>query len=85
MGQDHVISILCSHLEMFSCRVELGTKLQSFEQRPDHVAVNLVTTQDSQDSSTREIIETAYFDWVVGADGARGKYLTSLDVELRVM
>lgn len=78
IGQDHAKSILRSHLEKLTCKVELGTRLLSFKQHPDHVVVNLVTTLDSQDSSTGEITETACFDWIVGADGARGKYLTSL-------
>jgi hypothetical protein len=78
MGQDRIESILRSHLETFKCRVELGTKLRSFEQHSNHVDVDLqlVITQNGQDL-TEEITETACFDWVVGADGAHGKYLTS--------
>lgn len=75
MGQARAESILRSHLETFKCKVELGTKLRSFEQHPNHVDVDLVITPDGQDS-TKEITETGCFDWVVGADGARGKYLT---------
>jgi 2-polyprenyl-6-methoxyphenol hydroxylase-like FAD-dependent oxidoreductase len=65
MGQDHTERILRSHLEKYGCQVELGTKLRSFEQYPDHVTVDLVITRNGQD-----ITEMMDYDWVVGADGA---------------
>ena len=66
IGQDRHEGILRSHLEKFGCTVELGTKLQSFEQYPDHVEVELIkTSQDGKEN----IAEKAQFAWVVGADG----------------
>ena len=66
IGQDRHEGILRSHLEKFGRTVELGTKLQSFKQYPDHVEVELIkTSQDGKEN----IAEMAQFAWVIGADG----------------
>jgi 2-polyprenyl-6-methoxyphenol hydroxylase-like FAD-dependent oxidoreductase len=67
MGQDRVEQIVRSHLEKYGSQVELATELRSFEQHPDHVTAHLVIARDGQES-----IETANYDWIIGADGGRG-------------
>lgn len=69
IGQERTENILLSHIEKYSCHVELGTRLQSFEQFADHVVAHLVkTTEDG-----REVLETLSTNFLLGSDGARGK------------
>jgi 2-polyprenyl-6-methoxyphenol hydroxylase-like FAD-dependent oxidoreductase len=68
IGQNVTEAILRSHIEKYSCHVELSTRLQSFEQQSDHVIAQLVkTTDDGQ-----EVPETLSVQFLLGADGARG-------------
>ena len=65
VGQDRHEELLRSHLKKLGCTVEVGTKLQSFKQHPDHVEVELIKT----DQDGKEFIESAQFAWLIGADG----------------
>jgi len=77
LGQDHLETILRSALEEnYSCRVELGTELKSFEQGVDRVSAHMIKHQGNQ-----EISETASFEWLVGTDGARGVVRKLLGLE----
>jgi len=51
------------HLEKFSCSVEAGTELRSFEQSDEGVTAVLAN------NGTVETFETK---WMIGADGAKG-------------
>ena len=55
--------VLRHHLEKFSCFVETGIELRSFEQSDEGVTAVLVKN---------EISETVHTKWVIGADGAKG-------------
>jgi 2-polyprenyl-6-methoxyphenol hydroxylase-like FAD-dependent oxidoreductase len=55
--------ILRRHLEKFSCFVETGTELRSFEQSDEGVTAVL---------AKNEILETVDTKWMIGADGAKG-------------
>jgi flavin-dependent dehydrogenase len=73
IGQDATEAILRSHIEKYSCHIELATQLQSFEQHSDHVVAQLVkTTDDGQ-----EVPETLSVSFLVGCDGARGTLYAS--------
>lgn len=68
IGQNVTEAVLRSHIEKYSCHVELATRLQSFEQKSDHVVARLVkTTDDGQ-----EVPETLSVKYLLGSDGARG-------------
>lgn len=72
MGQDSAERILRSHLARYGCEVELGTSLSAFKQDKDHVTGTLVKSVDGEDH-----IEEFEVDWLIGADGARGKAIFS--------
>lgn len=60
-----------AELSKCGCEVELGVELQTFEQFDDHVKVTLLRhSLDGGDSEPKT--EEASYDWVIGADGARG-------------
>ncbi|KAG2362728.1 FAD binding domain-containing protein, partial [Suillus spraguei] len=63
MGQQLLDVILRRHLEKFSCSVEMGTELRSFEQSDEGVTATLIKNG---------IAETFDTKWVIGADGAKG-------------
>ncbi|KAG2153626.1 FAD-binding monooxygenase [Suillus bovinus] len=63
MGQQLLDVILRRHLEKFSCAVEMGTELRSFEQSDEGVTTVL---------AKNGILETFDTKWVIGADGAKG-------------
>ena len=70
MGQDTAERILRSHLAKYGCEVELGTSLSAFKQDKDHVTGTLVKSVGGEDHT-----EEFEVDWLVGADGARGKII----------
>lgn len=70
LGQDHLEKILYAALAEYSCQVELGTELTSFEQYEGHVEVNLL--KRGMDMNADGTPETTKFEWVIGTDGARG-------------
>ncbi|KAG2362732.1 FAD binding domain-containing protein [Suillus spraguei] len=63
MGQQLLDVILRRHLEKFSCSVEMGTELRSFEQSGEGVTATL---------TKNGITETFDTKWIIGADGAKG-------------
>ncbi|KAI0784349.1 FAD binding domain-containing protein [Abortiporus biennis] len=68
LGQDRAESILRSHLAKLGVEVERSTELVSFQQDGDGV-ISEILKRDSGKQETREI---ARFNFLVGADGARG-------------
>ncbi|KAL0953975.1 hypothetical protein HGRIS_005134 [Hohenbuehelia grisea] len=75
MGQDTQTEILRSHLAKHGVFVETGTELRKFEQKPDHVEVEIVKLDGG-----KETIEIAQFPYIVGADGASSIIRKGLDV-----
>jgi 2-polyprenyl-6-methoxyphenol hydroxylase-like FAD-dependent oxidoreductase len=65
LGQDHLEQILRLELKKLSCEVEWGTKLLSFKQDKNSVCAQISLPGDA-------MTEMATFDYVIGADGARG-------------
>ncbi|KAG1742105.1 FAD binding domain-containing protein [Suillus lakei] len=63
IGQQLLDVVMRNHLKKFSCSVEMGTELRSFEQSDEGVTVVLAK------NSMIEIIDT---QWMIGADGAKG-------------
>ncbi|KAG0704756.1 FAD binding domain-containing protein [Suillus ampliporus] len=63
IGQQLLDVILRRHLEKFSCSVEMGTELRSFEQSEEGVAAVL---------AKNGVLETFDTKWMIGADGAKG-------------
>ncbi|KAG1867156.1 FAD binding domain-containing protein [Suillus subalutaceus] len=63
IGQQLLDVILRRHLEKFSCSVEMGTELRSFEQSDEGVTAVL---------AKNGTLETFNTKWVIGADGAKG-------------
>ncbi|KAG1872119.1 FAD binding domain-containing protein [Suillus tomentosus] len=62
MGQQLLDVILRRHLEKFSCSVEMGTELRSFEQSDEGVTAVLAKNGISETFDTK---------WIIGADGAK--------------
>ncbi|KAG2157977.1 FAD binding domain-containing protein [Suillus bovinus] len=65
MGQQLLDVILRRHLEKFSCSVEMGTELRSFEQSDE--GVTTILAKNGMPES-----ETFNTKWIIGADGAKG-------------
>ena len=63
IGQQLLDVVLRRHLEKFSCTVEAGTELRSFEQSDEGVTAIL---------AKNDMLETFHAKWVIGADGAKG-------------
>ncbi len=71
LGQCTVDKIMRAELSKYGCEVELGVELQTFTQFDDHVEVTLLKhSLDGGDVTPGT--EKASYDWVIGADGARG-------------
>ncbi|KII86789.1 hypothetical protein PLICRDRAFT_55688 [Plicaturopsis crispa FD-325 SS-3] len=68
LGQDTAESILRDKLAEYGTHVELGTELRSFTQEGDQIVTQIVKI--ACDGS--ETLETKVYDWLVGADGAKG-------------
>ncbi|KAF7356154.1 Pentachlorophenol 4-monooxygenase [Mycena venus] len=64
IGQDHLEDVLRIALQKYSCEVEFGTSLVSFTQDADGVDA-IIKGEKGQE-------ETHRFDFLIGADGARG-------------
>ncbi|KAF9478246.1 hypothetical protein BDN70DRAFT_880202 [Pholiota conissans] len=71
LGQDKLEKIFHNALAAFGCSVELGTELLSFVQTDGRVRAKLIKRGMSQDMDSGEIEETM-FEYMIGADGARG-------------
>ncbi|KAG0697640.1 FAD binding domain-containing protein [Suillus ampliporus] len=63
IGQQLLDVVLRRHLEKFSCSVEMGTELRSFEQSEEGVTAVL---------ARNGVLETFDTKWMIGADGAKG-------------
>jgi 2-polyprenyl-6-methoxyphenol hydroxylase-like FAD-dependent oxidoreductase len=63
MGQQLLDVVLRRHLDKFSCTIESGTELRSFEQSDEGITAILVKNN---------ISETVHTKWMIGADGAKG-------------
>ncbi|OJA14583.1 hypothetical protein AZE42_10064 [Rhizopogon vesiculosus] len=63
IGQQLLDVVLQRHLEKFSCFVEGGTELRSFEQSDEGITAVL---------AKNEILENFHTKWMIGADGAKG-------------
>ncbi|KAF9453539.1 pentachlorophenol 4-monooxygenase [Macrolepiota fuliginosa MF-IS2] len=70
LGQDHLEKIFHAALADLGCAVELGTELVSFTQSDDHVEAKLLVK--GMDPNAEGVEEVASFEYMVGADGARG-------------
>lgn len=70
LGQDRLEKIFHSKLAELGCTVELGTTLVSFTQSADHVEAKLLVRGMHPEAEGVE--EVASFEYMVGADGARG-------------
>ncbi|KAG1882163.1 FAD binding domain-containing protein [Suillus subluteus] len=71
MGQQLLDVILRRHLEKFSCSVEMGTELRSFEQSDEGVTAVLAKNGISETFDTK---------WIIGADGAKGVVRKQLEL-----
>ncbi|KAF5383606.1 hypothetical protein D9615_003497 [Tricholomella constricta] len=71
LGQNHVEDILRTALAELSCKVEVGTELVAFEQTANGVNVQLAR-HGADGSDVKGSPEHASYDWMIGADGARG-------------
>jgi len=69
LGQENLDKIFRAELEKYGCTIEIGVELQSLEQFDSHVQVKLL--RHSLDSTESQLEEGSY-EWVIGADGARG-------------
>ncbi|KAH9474280.1 Flavin-dependent monooxygenase [Psilocybe cubensis] len=67
-GQDGLDRVLRSELEKLGCFVELGAELQALTQDDDKVHVKILHHKPDQSVH----VEKTSYNWVVGADGARG-------------
>lgn len=71
LGQDKLEKIFHAALARFGCFVELGTELQGLQNLGDRVRVHLLRRGFSLDPNAGTP-ETSEYEWVIGADGARG-------------
>ncbi|KAI0784360.1 monooxygenase [Abortiporus biennis] len=69
IGQYHAEAILRDHLRKFGIEVELNSELLSFQQDNTRVSAEILKRSSSGSEETREL---ATFDFLVGADGAKG-------------
>ncbi|KAH7908660.1 monooxygenase [Hygrophoropsis aurantiaca] len=75
LAQSRTVAILRSYLQTFSCDVELGSRLVSFDQKTDHIVAHLAKTVDGV-----EVQEAVKTGWLVGADGAHSTVRKQLDL-----
>ena len=62
---------MVEHLAKYGVKVEFNKGLVNLEQSGGHVTATLETYKDGQPTGMRE---TAAYEYVVGADGARGEH-----------
>jgi len=70
LGQNRLEEVIRAALTEYSCQVESGTELVSLEQSEHGVLVKLLKRESGKDKIGTA--ESAHYDWVIGADGARG-------------
>ena len=69
LGQQNLEHIIQTEMKKYNTSVELGIELVSLEQSDDGVQVKL-HKRYTENSEFEEEIST--YEWVIGADGARG-------------
>ena len=75
LGQDNLEGIIQTEMKKYNSSVELGVELVSLEQFDDRVEVK-IRKRNTDNSEFEE--ESSIYQWVVGADGARGVVRKSL-------
>jgi 2-polyprenyl-6-methoxyphenol hydroxylase-like FAD-dependent oxidoreductase len=79
LGQDHLERLLRTELNKLGCETEWGTTLLSLEQPEGGDFVRAFVSRPHPESHEHEhLTESATYDFVVGADGARGVVRKSL-------
>jgi flavin-dependent dehydrogenase len=71
---------LRAELAKSGCEVELGVELQHLEQFDDNVKVTLLKHNTA--SNNELVTEEASYEWVIGADGAKGVVRKLLGLKL---
>ncbi|PPQ90954.1 hypothetical protein CVT25_015680, partial [Psilocybe cyanescens] len=71
-GQDGLDQVLRAELAKHGCSVEMGAELHSLNQDNDNVRVKILHHDLDQSSQLGHSVEDASYEWVIGADGARG-------------
>lgn len=69
LGQQNMENIIQTEMKQYNSSIELGVELVSLEQFDDGVQVKL-HKRNTENSDIED--ETSKYEWVVGADGARG-------------
>ena len=69
LGQQNLENIIQTEMKKYNSSIELGVELVSLEQFDDRVEVKL-HKHNTENSTVEE--ESSKYEWVVGADGARG-------------
>jgi 2-polyprenyl-6-methoxyphenol hydroxylase-like FAD-dependent oxidoreductase len=69
LGQQSLEDIIQTEMKKYNSSIELGVELVSLEQFDDRVEVKL-HKHNTENSRVEE--ESSKYEWVVGADGARG-------------
>lgn len=64
--------VLRAELAKHGCSVEMGAELHSLNQDNDNVRVKILHHDLDQSSQLGHSVEDASYEWVIGADGARG-------------
>jgi len=82
MGQDNLDKILRAELDKFGVKVEIGTELQTIEQHVDFIKVKILK-YDLENSLAEPIVEESAYQWVIGADGAKGTVRKQLGLSFR--
>ena len=75
LGQQSLEKIIQTEMKKYNSSIELGVELVSLEQFDDRVEVK-IHKRNTENSEFEEELST--YQWVVGADGARGVVRKSL-------
>ncbi|EIW74448.1 hypothetical protein CONPUDRAFT_93942 [Coniophora puteana RWD-64-598 SS2] len=75
MGQSGIEGFLRGTLAKYSCQVEFGAELRSFEQNEGGVTAHI-----AKKNGDRETLETINVQYLIGADGAKGVVRKQLNI-----
>ena len=78
LGQETLEEIIQTEMKKYNSSIELGAELVSFQQFDDRVEVK-IHKRNTDSSEVEERLST--YQWVVGADGARGIVRKLLDLK----
>ena len=78
LGQQNLENIIQTEMKKYNSSIELGAELVSLEQFDDRVEVK-IHKRNTDNSEVEEELST--YQWVVGADGARGIVRKLLDLK----